>query len=61
MLEVVEIEGERFKKYMLRNRATGILIDQRFWTIRGAHRRANKNIDKLNKTILGLSKRYGKV
>lgn len=44
MLEVCEINGHRFKKYILRNKWTGIVIDRRFWTIRGALRQAHKNI-----------------
>jgi hypothetical protein len=61
MLEVRELEGLRFKKYVLRNTVTGIVIDQRFWTARGAVRKANKNLRNLNKTINRLNMRYGKV
>jgi hypothetical protein len=61
MLHVMRLEGVRFKKYVLQNHITGIVIDQRFWTIRGARRRANKNIQSLNKTIRRLNNRYGRV
>jgi hypothetical protein len=61
MLQVMELEGVKYKKYVLQNAWTGIVIDQRFWTVRGARRRANKNVNSLNKAIRGLNKRYGKV
>jgi hypothetical protein len=62
MLEVMQIEGARFKKYVLQNSITGIIVqNKRFWTIRGARRRANKNIRALNKTIRNIDKTYRKV
>jgi hypothetical protein len=61
MLQVMELEGVKHKKYVLQNAWTGIVIDKRFWTVRGARRHANRNVNSLNKTIRGLNKRYGKV
>lgn len=61
MLQVMQLDGVRFKKYVLQNEWTGIVIDRRFWTVRGAQRQANKNIRNLNKTIRQLNRRYGKV
>jgi hypothetical protein len=55
VLEVCEIDGHRFKKYVLRNQRTGIEIDRRFWTIRGALRVANRNVRALNKTTNNLN------
>lgn len=61
MLQVMELEGVKRKKYVLQNAWTGIVIDKRFWTVRGARRHANKNTRRLTRTIRGLDKRYGKV
>lgn len=61
MLQVMELEGVRFKKYVLQNKWTGIVIDRRFWTARGAFRKINKTNDKLLKAIARLSKQNGKV
>lgn len=62
MLQVMQLEGVRFKKYVLQNEWTGIVVDQRFWTVRGARRRANKNVRQLNSLINKLNdKRYGRV
>jgi hypothetical protein len=55
MLEVCEIQPYRFRKYVLRNKWTGIVIDRRFWTIRGALRVANRSTRKLNNTINNLN------
>lgn len=55
MLEVREIVGARYKKYVLQNILTGIIIDRRFWTVRGARRKARQNINNLNKTIRSLN------
>lgn len=55
MLAVREIVGTRYKKYVLQNVLTGIIIDRRFWTVRGAQRTARKNINNLNKTIRSLN------
>lgn len=55
MLQVMVLEGVKRKKYVLQNQWTGIVIDRRFWTVRGAMRVANKNIKSLNKTIRGLN------
>lgn len=61
MLEVRQIVGARFKKYVLQNTLTGIVIDRRFWTISGAQRQAHKNIQRLNTSIRRINKRHGKV
>lgn len=56
-LRVMQLEGVRFKKYVLQNEWTGIIVDRRFWTVRGALRQANKNIKRLTKTINRLDTR----
>lgn len=61
MLQVMELEGVRFKKYVLQNKLTGIVIDRRFWTARGAIRKSNRTSDNLLKAINRLSKQNGKV
>lgn len=61
MLEVMQLQGETRKKYVLQNTLTGIVLDRRFWTIRGARRAANKNIRQLNRAFSRANKRYGKV
>lgn len=60
MLQVMVIDGARLKKYVLQNAWTGIVIDKRFWTARGALRSANKRSGSLMKTINGLNKQKGK-
>ncbi len=55
----MQIEGVRFRKYVLQNQFTGIVIDHRFWTIRGAVRRINKNAKNLNRAINRLNTQKG--
>lgn len=62
MLEVRELEGVRFKKYVLQNQWTGIIVqNRRFWTVSGARRRANKSVNSLNKSIREINNRQRKV
>lgn len=61
LLEVHEIDGVRFKKYVLVNSFTGIVIDRRFWTISGARRQADKTLRSMNKTMRAINKRQRKV
>lgn len=45
------IENVRFKKYVLQNEWTGIVVDKRFWTVRGAQRHIRRTHMNLNKLI----------
>jgi hypothetical protein len=60
MLQVMELEGVRYKKYVLQNQWTGIVIDRRFWTVRGATRHIGRTHMNLNKAINRLNKQKGK-
>ena len=56
MLQVMQIDGVRFKKYVLQNQFTGIVVNKRFWTVRGAQRQIRRNHMNLNKAINRINK-----
>lgn len=51
------IEGARYKKYVLQNQWTGIVLPKRYWTVRGAQRHIRNIHMNLNKTINRINNR----
>jgi hypothetical protein len=61
VLEVMQLDGVRFKKYVLQNRFTGIIVEgRRFWTIRGAQRRAYRNLNRVRLAPISFNTSKGK-
>lgn len=56
MLYVMRLEGVRFRKYVLENRATGSVVDKRFWTPMGAVLYANRKYNQMIRATNKLGK-----